>query len=341
MTQPALLLSNQSLQAYNTFGIDVNSALLAEFQTVDGLRELIHRYGNPPELLLGGGSNVLLRAPIEGLTCINRIGGIHIRERQGDSVLVEVGGGVNWHQFVLWALEQGFGGVENLALIPGTVGAAPVQNIGAYGVELADVFDHLEALEWQTDIIHEMSAADCRFGYRDSLFKQPGQQHRFCITKVFLWLRQANYHLNTSYGAIRQYLGTTPPSPTAIARAVIAIRQSKLPDWRQFGNAGSFFKNPIVSAEQHDTLKATDPALPAYPQPDGTYKLAAGYLIDRCGWKGFREGAIGCYAQQALVIVNFGGATGESILAFSHKVAASVADRYGVQLEREVRILPI
>lgn len=338
MTEQPLLLTEQSLQAYNTFGIDQSTDQLAEVQTTHGLLKLLEQTGAAPTLLLGGGSNVLLSAPISGLTLVNRIAGIRIEAEKGDQVLVSAGGGTNWHQFVLWTLENGLGGIENLALIPGTVGAAPVQNIGAYGVELADCFEKLEALEWATGHLHQLSHADCQFAYRDSFFKKGGKG-KFCITRVWLRLKRRNYQLNTSYGAIQQELAGVRLTPRTIAQAVIRIRQAKLPDWRQVGNAGSFFKNPIVSKEHYLELHATDPNLAAYAQEDGRYKLAAGYLIDRCGWKGKREGAVGTYRRQALVIVNHGGATGAAIVAFSNQIAQSVSERYRVQLEREVRLI--
>jgi UDP-N-acetylmuramate dehydrogenase len=281
---------------------------------------------------------VLLLGSIDGLVLHNAIPGIEIVAEQGNEVIVRAGGGVVWHELVLWSLRHGLGGLENLALIPGSVGAAPMQNIGAYGVELKEVFERLEAIELSTGQLHTFGPADCAFGYRDSFFKQDGRG-RFFLSHVCLRLTRRQHRLNTSYGAIQSVLsaqGIPHPSPARVAAAVIHIRRSKLPEWTRLGNAGSFFKNPLVDYAAYEQLQARYPDMPAYPQPDGQVKLAAGWLIDQCGWKGKREGAVGTYPQQALVIVNYGGATGGEILSFSEKIQAGVAERFGVHLEREV-----
>ncbi len=336
------LKSNFDLSNYNTFGVSARAERFGRFATVDVLRDLLQEAGTPPTLLLGGGSNVLLLDRLPGVVFHNEMPGFTTVEETEDTVLLRVGAGENWHTTVLRTLDAGWQGIENLALIPGSVGAAPVQNIGAYGVELQDVFERLDALEWATGKIRAFDRADCRFGYRDSYFKREGKS-RYCILAVYLRLRKRHFQTNTSYGAIRQTLGLEATQresdPRRIAEAVIAIRSSKLPDWRLLGNAGSFFKNPIVTAEQHTALLAQHPDVPAYPLPNGHYKLAAGWLIDRAGWKGRRIGAVGCYEKQALVIVNYGGATGAEILAFSRAVAGDVEAKFGVALEREVNLV--
>lgn len=335
------IVTDFDLSDYNSFGVPARAAAFARFTDVDALREIVQQHGAAPTLLLGGGSNVLLLDHLPGLVLRNEISGFTAVEESADSVLVRIGAGENWHATVQRTLDQGWQGLENLALIPGSVGAAPVQNIGAYGVELQDVFERLEALEWATGEVHTFTAADCRFGYRDSFFKRAGRG-RFCITAVYLRLRKRDFRTNTSYGAIRETLGLgeadQETDPRRVAEAVIAIRQSKLPDWRELGNAGSFFKNPIVTAEQHAALLAHHSDAPAYPVPDGRYKLAAGWLIDRAGWKGRRIGAVGCYEKQALVLVNYGGAIGSDILAFSREVAGDVEAKFGVALEPEVNV---
>lgn len=337
------LVTDFDLSAYNTFGVPARAERFGRFASVADLRELLRAAGMPPSLLLGGGSNVLLLDRLPGLVLRNEIGGFHPAEETADTVLLRVGAGENWHKTVLRSLDQGWQGLENLALIPGSVGAAPVQNIGAYGVELQDVFERLEALEWATGEIHTFERTDCRFGYRDSFFKQEEGKGRFCILAVYLRLRKRQFTTNTSYGDIRRMLNLAEAEETSdprrVAEAVIAIRQSKLPDWRELGNAGSFFKNPIVTAEQHEALLAQHPDAPAYALPDGHYKLAAGWLIDRAGWKGRRIGTVGCYEKQALVLVNYGGATGTDILAFSREVAGEVEAKFGVALEREVNLV--
>lgn len=336
------LVPDFDLASYNTFGVPARAERFGRFASVDSLRELLRAAGTPPSLLLGGGSNLLLLDRLPGVVLRNEIHGFHPVEETEEAVLLRVGAGENWHATVLRTLDRGWQGLENLALIPGSVGAAPVQNIGAYGVELQDVCERLEALEWTTGETHTFERADCRFGYRDSFFKQEGRG-RFCILAVYLRLRKSSFQTNTSYGAIREVLGLAAEEPEndprRVAEAVIEIRLSKLPDWRELGNAGSFFKNPIVTAEQHEALLAKHPDAPAYALPDGHYKLAAGWLIDRAGWKGRREGAVGCYEKQALVLVNYGGATGRDILAFSRQIAGDVEAKFGVALEREVNVL--
>ena len=336
-----LIQENQSLRHLNTFGLEAAAKQFLRVQTEEDLSTHKATIQKASCLILGGGSNLILPAKINRLVLYNQIMGIEIKPRAHDTVLIEVGGGMNWHELVLWTLAQGYGGVENMALIPGTVGAAPVQNIGAYGVELKDVFVSLRAFDLQEGSFREFNFEECDFGYRHSYFKQPGVKGRFLITKIQLELSTANHRLNTSYGAISTLLEQAQvdqPTPSDIARAVIEIRRSKLPDWRQLGNAGSFFKNPIVALTQFDEIRQRMPdvKIPAYPAGEEKVKLAAGWLIDQCGWKGKRQGAVGCYEKQSLVIVNHGGASSKDILAFSQAITADVEHKFGIQLEREV-----
>lgn len=334
-----MFIPQQDLRHYNTFGISIQADQFAELTEPDQLGPMLDAAGQAPALILGGGSNILLLGDIPGWVLHNAIRFIDVHRETSEEVVIKVGGGLNWHQLVLHSLRQGWSGIENLALIPGTVGAAPIQNIGAYGVELEAVFEQLEAIELATGQRQTFGPADCQFGYRYSCFKDPAMKGRFLITAVYLRLRKSRPELRTEYGAIQQQLSTwhiADPTPADVAAAVIEIRRSKLPDWLQLGNAGSFFKNPLVSAQKAAELQQVFPNIPAYPQGTGKVKLAAGWLIDQCGWKGKREGKVGCYEKQALVIVNHGGASGQEVLAFSDRITKDVEDRFGVQLEREV-----
>lgn len=340
-TQLSTITQQQDLTNYNTFGVPSRAERFTISRSVDDLRRAVDTYGQPPDLLLGGGSNVLPLDFLPGLTVANRIEGITYVDDGPDQVIVRAGAGVGWHDLVLHTLVRGYGGLENLSLIPGTVGAAPVQNIGAYGVELKDIFVALHALEWESGRLQDFDPAACQFGYRDSYFKRAGRG-RYVITEVSLRLTRTQHQLSTHYGEIARSLQERQIdqlTPRNISKAIIDIRRAKLPDWQVLGNAGSFFKNPVLTAAEYAAIQAIDDQVPAYPQPDGTIKLAAGYLIDRCGWRGRREGAVGCYEKQALVIVNYGGATGAEVYHFSECVAQSVEDRYGIRLEREVNLV--
>lgn len=341
-----LIHENYSLRHLNTFGISAIAHQYAAISSEDELAQLHPEIKGRNTLILGGGSNLILPDVVSCLVLHNQIKGVRIIRQLHDEVIIEAGGGINWHELVLWSLQQGLGGVENLALIPGTVGAAPVQNIGAYGVELKDVFESLRAFDLQEGIFREYSGSDCEFAYRHSIFKTPAVKGRYLITRVRLKLTNRSHRLNTSYGAINTVLqekGISSPTPADIAGAVIEIRRAKLPDWRQLGNAGSFFKNPIIPLTQFDELKKelgrTD--IPSYPAGSTQVKLPAGWLIDQCGWKGQERGAVGCYEKQALVIVNKGGATGAEILAFSKVLVQDVHAKFGILLEREVNSLVI
>lgn len=304
------------------------------------LRGLLSLYPGLPWMVLGGGSNVLFVQDFPGLVVRNALMGKRITSEEGQEAVVQVGAGEPWHDLVLWCVAQGLGGLENLSLIPGTVGAAPIQNIGAYGVELKDVFHQLEALDTHTGECLLFDAAACRFGYRDSVFKHsPG---RFVITRVWLRLARAPHRLHLGYGAIRDTLAAmqvSEPSIQDVSEAVMAIRRSKLPDPAVLGNAGSFFKNPEMPQAQFAALQAAHPRIVAFPLPDGQVKVPAGWLIEQCGWKGRSVGRVGCYEQQALVLVNHGGATGQEVQALVHDIIDSVQERFGVVLVPEVNMV--
>jgi len=334
------LESNRSLKPFNTFAVDQRAQYFASANSDEDVRDALAqaRALNVPLLVIGGGSNLLLTRDVPALVLHMASRGRRIVDESAEQVVVEAEAGEPWHPFVLWTLEQGLAGLENLSLIPGTVGASPIQNIGAYGVEIKDVFAGLTALDSQTGELREFTLDDCLFGYRDSLFKQ--QPRRYLILRVrFALRRQAVLHLE--YGPIRQRLmeqGVTTPSAQDVSRAVCAIRSEKLPDPQQLGNAGSFFKNPLVTAGVAQALRHSHPDLVAYPQVDGQVKLAAGWLIDKAGWKGFRDGDAGVHRLQALVLVNYGQATGEQLLELARRIQFDVRERFGVALEIEPNV---
>ena len=332
---------NVSLKPHNSFGVAVSARWFAEaYDDLDVLQALAYAAERQlPLQVLGGGSNLLLTGDVDALVLRMASRGIRILQDDGEQVLVEAEAGEPWHPFVLWTLQQGFAGLENLSLIPGTVGAAPMQNIGAYGVELKDLFAGLTALDRRSGELREFGLAECDFAYRDSLFKR--EAGRWLIMRVrFALSRSAVLHLD--YGPVRQRLaeqGIAEPAAMDVSRAICAIRSEKLPDPAQLGNAGSFFKNPLVSAEQAERLRAEYPDLVAYPQADGRVKLAAGWLIERAGWKGFRDGDAGVHRLQALVLVNYGQATGSQLLALARRIQADIVQRFAVELEMEPNLL--
>jgi UDP-N-acetylmuramate dehydrogenase len=334
------LESNRSLKPFNTFAVDQRAQYFASANSDEDVRDALAqaRALNVPLLVIGGGSNLLLTRDVPALVLHMASRGRRIVDESAEQVVVEAEAGEPWHPFVLWTLEQGLAGLENLSLIPGTVGASPIQNIGAYGVEIKDVFAGLTALDSQTGELREFTLDDCLFDYRDSLFKQ--QPGRYLILRVrFALRRHAVLHLE--YGPIRQRLmeqGVTTPSAQDVSRAVCAIRSEKLPDPQQLGNAGSFFKNPLVTAGVAQALRHSHPDLVAYPQVDGQVKLAAGWLIDKAGWKGFRDGDAGVHRLQALVLVNYGQATGEQLLELARRIQFDVRERFGVALEIEPNV---
>ncbi|MDI2591368.1 UDP-N-acetylmuramate dehydrogenase [Pseudomonas sp. N3-W] len=329
--------SQVSLKPFNSFGVDVRAQLFAEAHSDADVREALAcaAASAVPLLVIGGGSNLLLTADVQALVLRMATRGIRILSDDASKVVIEAEAGEPWHPFVQHTLAQGLSGLENLSLIPGTVGAAPMQNIGAYGVEIKDVFAGLTALDRQTGELRDFSLHDCNFGYRDSLFKQlPG---RWLILRVrFVLSRTAHLHLE--YGPVRQRLteqGIDHPTPSDVSQAICSIRSEKLPDPRVLGNAGSFFKNPLVSAALVAQLKLEYPDLVAYAQPDGQMKLAAGWLIERAGWKGFREADAGVHKLQALVLVNYGTATGLQLLELAQRIQKDISQRFHVDLEME------
>lgn len=330
------------LTPYNSFHISTTAAGFAAFSTLEDLQELLtlpaaSKFSQT--MVLGGGSNILFTKPFEGLLLKNEIGGFEIAEETADYVLVKVGAGVVWHQFVMHAVSKNWGGVENLSLIPGSVGASPIQNIGAYGVELKDVLHGVEAYHLRDGSITHFSNADCAFGYRDSVFKHK-QKGQFAILSVTFKLNK-NPQLNTSYGAIEQELekmGVSNPTIQDVSNAVINIRQSKLPDPEKMGNAGSFFKNPVISNEQADAIKKRYPGMPGFAGNNGFTKVPAAWLIEQCGWKGFRKHDAGVHQNQPLVLVNYGHASGNEIFELSELILQSVKQHFDILLEREVNI---
>jgi UDP-N-acetylmuramate dehydrogenase len=290
---------------------------------------------------LGGGSNILFTKDYDGAILKNEIKGIELQHEDADYVYVKVGAGENWHQFVLHCINHNWAGVENLSLIPGNIGASPIQNIGAYGVELDDVFWSLEAFHLSEKKIHTFTATDCEFGYRDSVFKNRYKNEFAILSVTFQLKKKPIYHV--SYGAITEELekmGVKDLSIKAISQAVISIRSSKLPDPQKIANAGSFFKNPEVPTSKYEGLKLEFPSIVAYPLAKGpVVKLAAGWMIEQCGWKGYRKGDAGCHAKQALVLVNYGNATGKEIYDLSEEILQSVKNKFDIVLEREVNII--
>ncbi|SEM70577.1 UDP-N-acetylmuramate dehydrogenase [Pseudomonas sp. ok272] len=331
------VLPQVSLKAYNSFGVDVRAHLFAEAHSDADVREALAYAAEQtvPLLVIGGGSNLLLTADVPALVLRMASRGIRLLSDDGSRVVIEAEAGETWHPFVQWTLAQGLSGLENLSLIPGTVGAAPMQNIGAYGVEIKDVFAGLTALDRQTGELRDFTLAECKFAYRDSVFKQ--QVGRWVILRVRFVLERGE-HLHLEYGPVRQRLseqGIDQPSATDVSRAICSIRSEKLPDPAVLGNAGSFFKNPLVSAVLAAQIRVAHPGLIGYPQADGQVKLAAGWLIEQAGWKGFRDGDAGVHSLQSLVLVNYGQATGLELLALAQRIQEDIAARFNVELEME------
>ncbi len=334
---------NKNLQPYNTFGIEATAPYFCEIHAAEELEALFRqeKFSKMPLLILGGGSNVLFTRNPEGLVVLNKIKGTEVLKEDEQEVLVKVGGGTTWHEFVLDTIARGWGGLENLSLIPGTTGAAPMQNIGAYGVEIKDTFYALEAVNRADGSLRTFKADECRFGYRSSIFKT-SERDKWVITHVTFRLSKKP-QFNTSYGAIQDTLnqrGIQELSLQAISDAVVHIRQSKLPDPKQIGNAGSFFKNPVIEESQFKQLKEKYPAIPSYAQEDGV-KVPAGWLIEQSGWKGYRRGQVGVHDKQALVLVNHGGAKGSELKQLSEDIQASVKEKFGIELETEVNFISV
>ena len=335
-----MISENISLKPFNTFGIDVNAHFFSTFDSVEKLSQLLEDFRHIPLLVLGGGSNILMTKHFDGLVLRNEIKGMEVVSENENEVIVKSGAGEAWHEFVLFCIENGFAGVENLSLIPGSVGASPMQNIGAYGVEIKDVFDYLLAYNLESGETEKFNAEQCQFGYRESIFKQ-ALKGKYVICYVAFKLSKKALK-NTTYGAIEDELkkmGIVDPSIQDISNAVIAIRQSKLPDPALIGNAGSFFKNPIVAETIVNQLKEKYPDIPNYPSAIGTRKLAAGWLIEQAGWKGKTYGNYGVHQKQALVLVNYGGGTGKDIYDLSTAIIDDIKTKFNVILEREVNIM--
>lgn len=336
---------NVSLLPFNTFHMDVKARFFAEVDKLDDLMEgissgTISRLSAKGLLVLGGGSNLLFTQDFKGLVLAIRNKGIESQPQPDGSIEVKAAAGENWHEFVKWCVEKGFGGIENLSLIPGNVGSCPIQNIGAYGVEVKDVIKNVEVVNLGTGEIHVFTNQACRFAYRESIFKHE-LKGNFVIWSVTFSL-SAKPELRLGYGAIKQeleHMNVTVPDIYSVSEAVIRIRNSKLPDPLLIGNAGSFFKNPTIEKSSADLLLAKFPAMVTFPAGEGKVKLAAGWLIEHCGWKGVRMGDAGVHETQSLVIVNYGSASGNQILDLATKILDSVQTEFGIQLEMEVNIL--
>ncbi len=335
------IYENQSLLLLNTFHIDASARYFVEINSESDFLSLIKdkKYIDSNKLVLGGGSNLLFTKDFDGIVIKNNLLGKELVKEDTEHYYVKVGAGEVWHEFVLWCIKNNYAGLENLSLIPGKVGASPMQNIGAYGVEIKDLFESLEALDMETGENVVFTNSQCEFGYRESVFKRKYKNRYFIRSVTFKLSKHPEF--NTTYGAIEKELevmGVKELSIKAISDAVIRIRSSKLPDPAQIGNAGSFFKNPEVPASKYESLKKDFPTVVGYPLDNGNIKLAAGWLIEQCGWKGKREGDAGVHVNQALVLVNHGKAKGSEIYHLSTQVLKSVHDKFGVDLEREVNI---
>lgn len=329
-----------SLKPHNTFSIDARARFFAQFTNAGELTQLLTNFKQHRKMILGGGSNVLFVKDYDGIVLKNECRGIQKIKEDTESVYISAGAGENWHRFVLHCIENNWAGVENLSLIPGNVGATPMQNIGAYGVEIKNVFHELKAFHIHEKTNYTFTLNDCDFGYRDSVFKKK-YKDQFVILEVTYCLSKKP-HFNTSYGAIEQELekmGVKQLSIKAVSDAVIHIRSSRLPDPREIGNAGSFFKNPTVEATFFEKLRSAFPGIVGYKNPDSSIKLAAGWLIEACGWKGFRRGDVGCHGKQALVLVNYGNANGAEVNLLADEIKASIWSKFQVDLEKEVNVI--
>ncbi len=333
------VFSDFDLTAYNTFGIMARAEFFSAIQSIDELPALNDRFRKENKLVLGGGSNLLLTKNLAGIVLHNRIPGISVFEEDDTGVFLQAGAGVVWHDLVMYAVKNGWGGLENLSLIPGKVGAAPIQNIGAYGVELCDVFECLEAFHLESGEVHLFRKSDCAFGYRNSVFKNKFRG-QYVILNLTVRLKKSP-EFKIEYGAIRHQLSkmnVSQLSVKAISEAVIEIRRNKLPDPTVIGNAGSFFKNPVVDSDTFHSIQNRFPDVPHYLS-GVNYKIPAAWLIEQCGFKGLRVGNTGCFEKQPLVIVNYGNATGQEIFNFSENIINKVHDRFAITLEREVNVI--
>jgi UDP-N-acetylmuramate dehydrogenase len=335
------VLKDISLKPYNTFGIEATARFFVQINSEEDLKASLRLDEYPEKFILSGGSNMLITNDIEALVLYINLKGISIIAEDEEYVTLKIMAGENWHQLVQWTLERNFGGLENMSLIPGNTGTAPIQNIGAYGVELKDSFVSCEAMHVKSCEIETFSKADCNFGYRDSFFKNEGKEN-YIITSVTLQLTTKNHRLNTSYGAIDaelERLQVLHPTIKDVSRAVIAIRQRKLPDPAILGNSGSFFKNPVFSKSEFDAFAKEHPEAPFYKVSEDAFKIPAGWLIEQCGYKGKRFGDAGVHKNQALVLVNHGKATGQEILGLAHRIISAVRKKFKIEIVPEVNII--
>jgi UDP-N-acetylmuramate dehydrogenase len=336
-----IIQENISLKPYNTFGIDVNAKYFISVSSISELQHVLVNNKEIKKLIIGGGSNILFTEDIEGLVIHLNTKGIKLRSTGDTTVVVSVAAGENWHDFVLWSLKNDFGGVENLSLIPGNVGTAPIQNIGAYGVELKDIFDSCEAIDLATGNIKTFLKSECDFGYRESIFKNK-LKNKYIILNVNLRLSIDNHGIKTNYGTISNELqknNITNPTIQDVSEAIINIRTSKLPDPKLIGNSGSFFKNPVVSKETFKLLKLNFSDIPSYEVSNKLVKIPAGWLIEKAGFKGKRFGSYGVHRKQALVLVNYGGAKGNDIKNLAYLIQDTILKIFRISLELEVNII--
>ena len=335
------ILHNFSLKNYNTFGIEASAKQFANMQNLTELKSILEQHPSEKKFILGGGSNMLLTQNIDALVLHIDFKGKKIVNEDADFVWIECQAGENWHEFVLWTIDQNFGGLENMSLIPGNVGTTPIQNIGAYGTEIKDTFVSCEALTIDNQEIKKFTKEECHFGYRESIFKNEVKD-QYIITSVVFKLTKHNHKINTSYGDILAELereNITSPSLKDVSNAVIAIRQSKLPDPKELGNSGSFFKNPILLKTDFEKIHQKFPEMKYYEVSETEVKVPAGWLIEQAGFKGKRFGDAGIHKNQALVLVNYGNATGQEILAVSKNIQDTVFKTYGIQIEAEVNVI--
>jgi UDP-N-acetylmuramate dehydrogenase len=334
---------NVDLKPYNTFGLEASARYFVVVRTVNELKEVIHNevFRQNRVLIVGGGSNLLLTKDFEGVVIKNEVVGVSVIEENDANITLRVGAGENWHVFVMYCVQKNYGGIENLSLIPGTVGAAPMQNIGAYGVEIKEVIRNVEAVSLLNGEVRSFSKEECRFGYRESIFKQE-LKDKYFISSITLTLSKKDHRLNTSYGAINEVLqqkNVKSPSIKAISEAVIEIRQKKLPDPKMIGNAGSFFKNPSIEREKFDALKEKFPTMPSFPGENNLVKIPAAWLIEQNGWKGKTLENIGVHKDQALVLVNYGGGEGKKIWQLALDIQRSVNEKFNITLTPEVNVI--
>ena len=336
-----IIQNNFSLKKYNTFGIEAKAKQFVSVHSVEDLKIILVEYQSQPKFVLGGGSNMLLTKDVQALVIHIDLKGKKILKEDDDFVWVESQAGENWHEFVLWTIAQNFGGLENMSLIPGNVGTTPVQNIGAYGTEIKDTFVSCDAMNIATQEMKTFTKDDCHFGYRESIFKHEAKD-QFIITSVVFKLTKHIHKINISYGDITKELekqNVITPTLKDVSNAVIAIRQSKLPDPKELGNSGSFFKNPIIPKEQYEKAHALHPEMPHYVISETKVKVPAGWLIEKAGFKGKRFGDAGIHKNQALVLVNYGNATGQEILNVSRDIQATILKEFGIAIETEVNVI--